>query len=114
MNDLQRLVTDRANELGMSGREISKRAQQARMSLSFNTVSRVMRGTTTRPTEATIAGLAYALKLPPSQVREAADYPEDLGLYEPPECSRYLSYDQRRAVTMIIVQLAAVQVSANE
>lgn len=71
MNKLQKLLTDRMNELDLQAADIARRG-----GLTEATVSRYLSGDTPkRMQDATIAKWAKALQLPESTIREAAQGP---------------------------------------
>jgi len=102
MTALSELLNEAKDDLGISGNEISYRAQQAGMSLSKYTVSVYLNGRHGAPDEKTVAAFAYVLRIPPERVRAAAGMPADHGEFTLPEEARVLTPAQRDAVREVV------------
>lgn len=103
---LQRLVQDRADELGItSARELTRRAGGT---VSYETIRRILIGKHSgRLTDDIAAGLAMALSLPVARVREAAELAPTLGPWHWPTRFEVLDFEDRRLVEAIASRLAA-------
>lgn len=111
MRPLQKLVKDRIAELELGSlRSIADTAQKDGYQLSHSSLSLVTTGKYRQIKESTVAGLAYMLRLPAAQIREAAGLAEVGEEWKPPVEAHRLTYRQRRVVEMLIRELAAVDV----
>lgn len=63
---------------------------------------------------ATLAALAFVLRLPLDEVRRLAGLPSDLGEFEPDESANLLTRPQRAAVNEIIRQFAEANTRAGD
>lgn len=105
---LQRLVQDRADELGItSTRELTRRAKGT---VSYETVRRILTGKHSgRLTDEIAEGLAAALSLPVARIREVAELAPTLGPWYWPPRFEVLDAEERRLLEGLASKLAAAK-----
>jgi hypothetical protein len=96
-------VLRRANNGGLSARQVSRLARERGFTLNHDTAARYMRGDHGQPDESTIMAFAQVLDIGLEVLRAAAGLPhEQIEPYVPPHEASRLNRRQRRAVDELI------------
>lgn len=103
------------SKLGISTRKMSELAQANGYRLSNYSATVYTNGSHPATADpATLAALAFVLRLPLDEVRRLAGLPSDLGEFEPDESANLLTRPQRAAVNEIIRQFAEANTRAGD
>lgn len=94
-------------DLGVSTRAAADRARAQGYRLSANSVSLYTRDGHPDPDGKTVEALAYALRVPDSELRELAGLPQKQGKFEPAPEADSLTRQQRDVVNEVIRMIAA-------